>query len=70
MQGFIEDGNMEGALKIKDKMAKVGCQFTNITINVLIHGLKQGQVEEALSFIQEMAEEGFRPDKLVEYLWK
>ncbi|KAI3474074.1 hypothetical protein Pfo_028862 [Paulownia fortunei] len=55
--------NLGGALRVREQMVAAQCPWSNVTINVLINGFcKEGRVEEALIFVQEMANEGFCPD--------
>jgi pentatricopeptide repeat protein len=46
MQGFIEQDDLNGALKIKKQMLGYGCLLTNVSVNVLVNGFcKDGRVE-------------------------
>ncbi|KAF3456080.1 hypothetical protein FNV43_RR00723 [Rhamnella rubrinervis] len=59
----IEEGDMNDALRIKERMVEYCCLCTNVTVNILINGFcKECRIEKALGFLQEMANEGFRPD--------
>ncbi|KAJ0027962.1 hypothetical protein Pint_35451 [Pistacia integerrima] len=71
MQGFIEEGNINAALRIKEHMVETGCPVTNVTVNVLVHGLckeliqalfKRKRTTEAMRLFREMMEKGDPPD--------
>uniref|UniRef100_A0A0A9DV33 Pentatricopeptide repeat-containing protein n=1 Tax=Arundo donax TaxID=35708 RepID=A0A0A9DV33_ARUDO len=38
MQGFVEEGSIEVALRVKAKMSEMGCSPTKVMVNVLING--------------------------------
>ncbi|KAK3031697.1 hypothetical protein RJ639_035283 [Escallonia herrerae] len=43
MQGYIEEGNLGGALRVRDQMIAAQCPSSNISVNVVIHRLcKEG----------------------------
>ncbi|CAN4116130.1 unnamed protein product [Withania somnifera] len=64
MQGYIVEGNLDGALRIRDLMVSAKCPASSITLNLLFHGYcKEGRIDEALNFVQDMCSRGFSPDQ-------
>ncbi|CAK8571668.1 unnamed protein product [Lathyrus sativus] len=65
MQGFIQEGDLNGALRITKQMLEYGCLLTHVSVNVLVNGFcEQGRIEEALRFIHGVCEEGFFPNQV------
>ncbi|KAI8560472.1 hypothetical protein RHMOL_Rhmol04G0258500 [Rhododendron molle] len=62
--------------RFKEEMIAAQCPLSKVTVDVLIRGYcKEGRIEEALNFAEEMWVEGFRPDQftfncLVLGFWK
>uniref|UniRef100_A0A0E0MC40 Pentacotripeptide-repeat region of PRORP domain-containing protein n=1 Tax=Oryza punctata TaxID=4537 RepID=A0A0E0MC40_ORYPU len=65
LQGFVEEGSIEAALRVKARMLEMGCSPTRVTVNVLINGYcKLGRLEDALGYIQKEIADGFELDQI------
>ncbi|RVX08363.1 Pentatricopeptide repeat-containing protein [Vitis vinifera] len=63
IDGFMRQGDIEQAFRIKDEMVACGIEANLIIWNTLLNGVcKAGKMEKALEIMQEMMEKGVEPD--------
>ncbi|ERM96573.1 hypothetical protein AMTR_s00001p00269940 [Amborella trichopoda] len=54
-QGFVEEGDMDGVIRILKQLEEFDCTIGPVTVNLLLHGyVKEGRVEETLKLTEEM----------------